>query len=1065
MTTALARGAQAETRPRTPHRTAALTLLAALLMAIGLPALSSTAHAADGSQVTFDSIAFENEEFAGGSRQEIAVAWHVDGEAQAPLNVIIPLPEDLRGYSDRFTATGPGGVALGECTVSATQVVCAIDEDYIAQNPLQVSGTFTFLVDVNLYNTTEIERTFTFGEFEAPPVTITPNPAVCQTDCEYAGSGAWKGGSYNNLTDEITWTVQIPAPTDGMESGLDVSVTDVLDPEVFELVDTWPRVREARHVSRNPNTNRWGPSFVTSPAGLDVTVSPDGQTVDWTTRAGHGDSWAGANDDNVGLTGSVYQVQWRVKALDLGKAREYANSADYTIEGQETRTTSGTATRFSGSGTVVGTNFGKFAVTKAVTGDAVLNPMPSFQIEWIAYDTTDPDDEGTPGSATLRAGEPFFSAEFFRDSRIVLTEVAPSGPTNVTWENPRFIQTDADGNPVPGAEPADSVELVLSSANGNLGQVTYFALTNEANVDTTTFEARKSIENLDGVDVSGIDAYTLSYSYPAGPTWAAGGGTLELPADGNIVTGDDVPIGAEITFSEIAPPAIPGATWQEPEIDPVTIVAGEDDAALITVSNAITRDVGAFSLLKSVSGDGAGHVPDGTPFVVNYAWPDNPELGVEAGGGEITVYAGSTEPTRVEGVPAGAVVTLTEAEPDPITGTTWLDPQFSENGFTIVQDNTVAIDLDNFIDLNTGSFAAAKTLEGTGAHLVDAETDFRIDYSYPAGNGFEAGEGFLVIRADGEAVPSGPLPYGAEVTLSEAAPDEVVGGTWEGHRISPETLTIGDGTVVDVEVTNAISEDVGSFGILKTLTGDAAGLVDPATEFQIAYAYPAGPSYEAGEGVVTVLAGQDEPVVVEDIPAGAVVTLEEITPDDVEGGTWQAPVFSDAAVFTIVQDERVDIAVENSLALNAGAFSVTKTLDGSGASLVPDDAAFTVRYSYPAGSGFDAGEGTLVVHANGTAIASEPLPYGAEVTLSEETPDDVAGASWDGYAFSAETVTIGDGTVTEVDLVNSISDDAAGGWLPAAGALASGWTLLGALLLVAAGVAALMLGRARRAQG
>ncbi|GAB2547483.1 DUF5979 domain-containing protein [Leucobacter ruminantium] len=997
-----------------PGRSAAV-LFSVLALIAGAFALPQAAHAA--TAATIDSVEFANDTFPGGSRQEINVAWSAPDNPSTPLTVTVPLPDELSGHADRFPAIDADGNEAGECVVAANQVVCTIDDAYVESHPVDISGTFRFLANVNVYNTEDVERTYDFGGVQAPPVTVTPNPAVCTEDCDFKGAGAWKGGGYNNLEDEIVWTVQVPAPADGMEAGLDITVTDLLDTSAFELV-SGPAVREAGSVRRSPQTHRENLVWHTMPADL-VTVSGDNLSASFTTRPGLDDDQPNAGDR--GLTGSVYQVQWRVKVLDEGKAKTYQNEAEYTVEGQETRTVKGSATRYSGSGTVVGKNFGKFAVTKLLTGDARFNPAPEFTLNWTAYDTTDPTDPGTPGTATIRAGEPFFSQEFFKDTRVVITEVQPAGPANVTWGTPKFLAVDASGDPIPGADPTDSVEITFSADNRNLAKVSYFTLTNEATLDKAPIRAKKVVENPDGADLSGVPTYMVNYSYPASSTWAAGSGSLILPADGTVVASDALPVGAEVTLSEIAPVAIPGATWDAPVISPTKLVVGQDREAVVQVTNRTTKDLGAFSIRKTLSGDGKDLVPPGTAFQVHWSHPAGP--GYEAGEGTVEVIAGG-DPVTVDGLPAGAQVTLSEAAPDPITGGEWLDPVFSKTTFPVIKNETVTIDLDNPIRLGSGDFKIRKALEGTGAELVDPATTFAVGYSYPAGTGFQSGEGTIQVSADGSWASSGALPFGAEVTLAELDPAPVPGGTWQGHAFDPETFTIGDGTTVEVTLTNTISRDVGAFGLVKAVTGDAVHLIPEGTEYVFEYSYPAGDTFEAGEGTITVTAGGD-PVSVGDLPAGAVVTLVEVAPEKVGGGTWQPVVFDGPSTFVIGKDATIVLEATNEISLNSGGFSVLKQIAGDGAGLVEDGTEFEVDFSYPAGEGFEAGAGTITVAANGEATVVDGLPYGAVVTLTEAAAVEVPGGTWQQPEFSTDTFTIGDGTVVEVELTNTITRDKA----------------------------------------
>jgi hypothetical protein len=141
---------------------------------------------------------------------------------------------------------------------------------------------------------------------------------------------------------------------------------------------------------------------------------------------------------------------------------------------------------------------------------------------------------------------------------------------------------------------------------------------------------------------------------------------------------------------------------------------------------------------------------------------------------------------------------------------------------------------------------------------------------------------------------------------------------------------------------------------------------------------------------------------------------------------------------------------------------VRKQLAGSGVALLSKDTTFTVRYTYPAGPGFEAGSGMLVVAADGATTTSGAIPFGAVVTLSEVAPEPVAGADWKAPEFSTGTFEIGDGTVTEVVLTNTLEQPNTG--LASTGAAGVTPALVAGGLALALGALALVLtGRRRRA--
>lgn len=1052
----------------------AITLAFFTLSMFIAPAANAAEPQSDdaGNTVVFDRVELASTEFADGSSQKVFVEWHVEGEATAPLTIAVPLPEPLIGNHQSFPIEGPDGI-IGSCEISDAGALCTIDDaEYLAANPYRVHGEFEFSVHTALDNRTTEHRTVELGGVEVE-LTIDPNGAWCPDDCSWKGQGAGKGGGYYRADwrepekpDHILWGVDIAAPADGLPGGLDIVVED---PELLELYTV-----EETHVlvADSARTDKYGREYLEwrdLPADA-VDWNADRTRVSWTTidpRPAGPLEPSGTDQARRTLGGAVYAVQWWVSVDDGGKAKTYRNTAHYTIDGVESGELSGSTNWYSYSGKAVGTNFGRIELTKQLAGDTAFSPARAFDVTVEAYDG---EQLINTERASLHAGESFTTQEYFKGTRLVVTEAPVTGPANVVWGEPDFADEASGGTAV-----GNRYEVVIDPLNGNVGKLSEITLTNTATLQRAAFSASKQLVNPDGAFVDPEAVYQLQYAYPANGELGipAGSGTLELTADGTVVTSPELPVGAEVTLTELQPASVPAATWQPARVEPSSFTVGEDGSpvAAVAVTNTIARDYGGFAIRKSVTGDGAGHVPADTEYRVHYAYPAGP--GFDAGDGELAVRADG-EPVVIDGLPAGAEVTLAEAAPDPVTGTSWLDPVFSETVFTVVHGQTVEIDLENPIALNTGAFEVSKRLDGTGADLVGADRAFVVDYAYPAGIGFEAGSGELVVPADGTAVSSGPLPYGAEVSLSERAPDEVPGGTWTGHAFSPETLTIGDGTVAEVELTNTIRKHLGSVSLVKHVSGTGAALVDGASEFVFDYAYPAGDWFAAGSGTVAVTA-DGTPTVLEDVPAGAVVAFTERTPDAVEGGVWHAPVYANGASVVVEDGGEHLVEVDNELERTTGTVSVRKALAGPGAALVDPDTVFAVKYRYPAGDGYDAGSGVLLVPADGTAATSPELPYGAVVELAESDPAAQRGFEWVDASFSSDTVTIADGVDTAVTLTNTTSltpgeplANTSGG-TPSATGLAStgvepGLAAALAALLAAAGTGLLLAMRRRRAR-
>ncbi len=327
----------------------------------------------------------------------------------------------------------------------------------------------------------------------------------------------------------------------------------------------------------------------------------------------------------------------------------------------------------------------------------------------------------------------------------------------------------------------------------------------------------------------------------------------------------------------------------------------------------------------------------------------------------------------------------------------------------------------------TGGFSVAKELLGSAAGLVPAGTEFTVAYAYEMGG--VPTSGTVTVLADGTFV-EGPqnLPVGTVVTFTEIDLPDVAGVVWGAPTFSPESVTISDGVDAQVTVTNTAAPvvvRVGGFSIQKAVTGEAADLVPEGTEFTVAYSYELAGAPVTGTLVVTA----DGTVVngPQNLPAGTVVSFDEVSLPDIDGVVWGAPVFSPDTL-TVAADENPTIVLTNTATdAPAGGFSVRKVVTGEASGLVPGGTEFTVSYSYELGG--VPTSGTLAVLADGTVVnGPQNLPVGTVVTFAEVSLPAIDGVVWGAPAFSPATVTIADGTDAEVMVTNTATDLPAGGF-------------------------------------
>ncbi|GAA2450474.1 SpaA isopeptide-forming pilin-related protein [Agromyces soli] len=107
---------------------------------------------------------------------------------------------------------------------------------------------------------------------------------------------------------------------------------------------------------------------------------------------------------------------------------------------------------------------------------------------------------------------------------------------------------------------------------------------------------------------------------------------------------------------------------------PRTVEIPGDVEVAIEVANTAAAELGGFAITKHVTGDGAPLIPASIEYRVGYAY----EVDGTPTVGTLSLQNGTTK--RIDGIPAGTVVTLTEEVPSPIDGVVYLGARFSGAG-------------------------------------------------------------------------------------------------------------------------------------------------------------------------------------------------------------------------------------------------------------------------------------------------------------------------------------------------------------------------------------------------
>ena len=264
-------------------------------------------------------------------------------------------------------------------------------------------------------------------------------------------------------------------------------------------------------------------------------------------------------------------------------------------------------------------------------------------------------------------------------------------------------------------------------------RVRYVAAGGDGGGDLKTggLSVTKSLSGTGAALVSSDAKYTVDYSYTAAGAPVTGSFTIGAGQTDGL---SKLPSGTVVSLSEATPAAQDGLTYGTPVfsgegVTPTptgaTVTIGNGTTVAVSLENPVTPQVGGFTVTKALSGTGAALVPTGTTYTVDYSY--------NAAGAPVTgsfeIGAGQTD--GLDGLPAGTVVTLSEATPARQAGLSYGTPEFSGTGvtatatgaiLTIGDATTVAVSLKNPVTpvvpaTPTTPGAATGTLAITGGEL------------------------------------------------------------------------------------------------------------------------------------------------------------------------------------------------------------------------------------------------------------------------------------------------------------------------------------------------------------
>lgn len=579
---------------------------------------------------------------------------------------------------------------------------------------------------------------------------------------------------------------------------------------------------------------------------------------------------------------------------------------------------------------------------------------------------------------------------------------------------------------------------------------------------------------------------------------------LEVPLNGDPVKGLNARgNGWTIKLSEPSFPNVPGVTFGDPTFsdsegvtpseDGTTAVATLTPGSNVQVELDNTAQLGSIQIDKKVDGP-AGGLSDVDSFPIT-AKIDTSALGDNFPAQEDrTLELTPGEPLTLDDLPIGSVVSFSENLPETNDLITWGTPEFSPEQVEVTADHVAApvlVTVTNTANRTLGTFSLAKNVTGDQAKNTAVPDEVEVTATWEQEG--ESHSKVLNLPTDGSAVEFGEDLYvGTEVTLVEtplADGSSIAWGTpaWSGPGVELDedgsaVVTVTRGSEALVSVENHAATSTAGLSVLKVVGGEAAEAVGSDTEFTVLV------EWEDADGTAQskeLAINAAEPAILgEDLPAGTVLTLSELTAPEAVGVNWGNVRFSGTGVeagengtATVVVSDQHDavtlVTVTNEAHWKPGTFELSKTITGvdTSGSDVPKSVDVTAAWIVDG----EQNSKDFTIPTDGTPVAfGEELPYMTDVVLTEAAPEASAALTWATPAWSGDgltengdgtaTLTIGAGTTASVELVNKAqpvntvpSDDAstapseqpsAGSNLPFTGAQG---------VLVIAGIAAVLL--------
>ena len=955
----------------------------------------------------------------------------------------IALPPELQFNSNLVRSMKYGGTEVGSCTVDGQTFTCTFGSgitSLMRAGNRDVHGTAGYQLTV-MRSTTLEKLPFVINGDKTVQVALPGTGGIIVGQSKYnPDKRIYKGytGSMKEGDTKATWLFHFGGPS--LQQALNLTF-DGQTKQTITFKDTLGAgmkcplqsvILYAVDSEENPSQ-----SFE-----LDNGLEPGPKTTDQGAFEVTGKCDEPKADGTTPITFEVkgpfraktnYQVSY--STLFTGDDGKALPGTDYTntVSADGTTITSTNTVSFVAAGFVTVSmrqGEGTFSITKKIASDYAnqVDAEVSFDVafDYALREGTSADDypnwtppvnesggstlngDNRTGTATMKVKRgqitpfsiPFPTGTVISNLREDISKANRALPDGYVWKDPKFTIGSTDTTSLTiGDRTTTAVDLLNTVGVG---------------VADNGFQVVKKASGAEG---AAAKKFSFSYTCTLPDNTEKSGQITDVPGDGTpVASTEEFPVGTtcEVT-EETAGAGIDGYTLDPAGHETQSVTIGRVSAPTVTATftNTYTRDVGRFSVKKTVAGDAGAAAPSSYTF--DYTCR---AVGKDAITG--TIVVGKGESKNSDEIPVGYSCWVKERVDKGQDGTAYVE------GYTldVTTGDPVAIhkgavpniDVTNTYTRDVGRFSVKKVVEG--ATFTGADNKFTVQYDCTHNSVTLTNEqktGSLTLEGNGAAVTSPSLPFGTSCKITEADGSAQRAGYAVATAYTAGEVTVGTATPSpEVTVTNKYAPLKGGFVISKTVDGDGAAL---AKDKEFTFDYTCTPLTGAAQVKGTVVVKGGENGAVTDVPVGSCSVSER---DATINGASLNTVFTvdgssdgvnnGTAVFNVKDGVTVKVAVTNTYVLDRGSFSVAKKVVGGADSFTKDTFVFDYVCT-------DGTQGRLDVPGDGTAVEGPRVPTGTECTVTEHAQT----ANRDGYTVTSELSDNGTVTISQKDAVVAVT--------------------------------------------